>query len=366
MLKFIIASLILIHGLIHLMGFVKAFKLSEIDMLTLSISKPAGLLWLVAAVLCIVTAVVFISGEEWWWMIALPAMILSQLLIILYWQDAKFGTIANLIIMTVAILEFGIWNFNSRVKTELKSFMAIAGPVEKKPVTDDMLSNLPAVVKLWLQRSNVIGRGMIHSVYLKQAGEMRSAPGGKWMPLTAEQWFTPEKPGFIWVGRINAGPGIQITARDKYEQGKGQMLIKLLSLYTIADVTGKETDQSTMLRYLAETFWFPSAALSNYIQWKEVDSLTARAVMTYAGISDSALIKFDTNGDMVSFETWRYYDRKSGATLEDWLVQVEPGGYREFEGIRIPAISTVTWKLKEGDFTWLKLKLTEVHYNKID
>ena len=144
------------------------------------------------------------------------------------------------------------------------------------------------------------------------------------------------------------------------------MLIKFLSLFTIADVTGKETDQSTMLRFLAETFWFPSAALSNYLQWKEVDSLNAKVLMTYGGISDSALIRFDNNGDMVSLETRRYYDRKNGATLEDWLIQVEPGGYREFEGIRIPAISTVTWKLKEGDYTWLKLELTEVNYNKIE
>ncbi len=282
MLKFIIAGLILIHSLIHLLGFVKAFRLARIDMLTLSISKPAGLLWLLAAVSCMVTAVAFISGKEWWWMIALPALILSQLLIILYWQDAKFGTSANLIILIFTILAFGSWNFNGLVKNEVKSLMAAAAaatPAEKKIITGEMLSNLPPVVKLWLQRSNVIGREMIHSVYLKQTGEMRSSPGGKWMPLTAEQWFTAEKPGFIWVGRVTAAAGIKITARDKYEQGRGQMLIKLLSLYTIADVTGKETDQSTMLRYLAEIFWFPSASLSNYLQWKEVDSLTARAII---------------------------------------------------------------------------------------
>jgi len=64
-----------------------------------------------------------------------------------------------------------------------------------------MLYSLPAVVKLWLQRSNVIGREMIHSVYLKQAGQMRSTPDGKWLPLTAEQWFNAERPGFNLGGQ---------------------------------------------------------------------------------------------------------------------------------------------------------------------
>ncbi|MFQ6109445.1 MAG: DUF6544 family protein [Candidatus Aminicenantales bacterium] len=62
------------------------------------------------------------------------------------------------------------------------------------------------------------------------------------------------------------------------------------------------------------------------------------------------LFKFDENGDVVSFEAKRYYDRKSGATLEGWFVQIDPESYKEFEGIRIPTRSSVTWKLKERAF----------------
>ncbi|MDP4227768.1 MAG: hypothetical protein Q8910_15505 [Bacteroidota bacterium] len=66
---------------------------------------------------------------------------------------------------------------------------------------------------------------------------------------------------------------------------------------------------------------------------------------------------------MVSFEAKRYYDRKGGATLEDWFIQIEKNAYREFEGVRIPARSTVTWKLKEGDFTWFKVDIRDIKYN---
>jgi hypothetical protein len=64
--------------------------------------------------------------------------------------------------------------------------------------------------------------------------------------------------------------------------------------------------------------------------------------MTYGGITASGFYKFDENGDMVSFEAKRYYDRKGGVTLEDWFIQIEPSGYKEFAGMRIPAKMTVT------------------------
>lgn len=364
MIKAIFASIIIIHGLIHLMGFVKAFQLAEINLLTQTIHKPIGLLWLISALLFITVAAIFLLKNDWWWMIAVPALVLSQVLIIMYWQDAKYGTIANVIILVGIVIGYGTWSFNTMAKNELETFVT---PVtsEKKVVTKEMLSGLPPIVQKWLERSNVIGKEIIYSVHLKQIGEMRTTLDGKWMPVKAEQWFKTEKPAFIWVADVKAAPGIHIAGRDKYENGEGHMLIKLLSLLTVADAKGKETDQGTMLRNLAEIVWFPSAALNDYIQWEQIDSTTAKATMTYGGITASGLFKFDANGDVVSFEAKRYYNRKGGATLEDWFIQIEPNSYKEFEGVRIPAMSAVTWKLKEGDFTWYKLEITDIHYNPI-
>ena len=362
MIKTIFASVIVIHGLIHLMGFVKAFQLAEINQLKQNIPKPIGLLWLISTLLFIAAAAIFLLKKDWWWMIAVPALVLSQLIILMYWQDAKYGTIANVIILVGIVIGYGVWSFDTMAKNDIEIFVA---PVtsEKKVVTKEIISVLPPIVQKWLERSNVIGKEIIYSVHLKQIGEMRTTPDGKWMPVEAEQWFKTEKPGFIWIADVKAYPGIHLAGIDKYENGKGHMLIKLLSLIPVADAKGKETDQGTMLRYLAEIVWFPSAALNDYIQWEQIDSTTAKAMMTYGGITASGLFKFDANGDVISFEAKRYYDRKGGTTLEDWFIQIEPNSYKEFEGVRIPAKSTVTWKLKEGDFTWYKLEIADIHYN---
>jgi hypothetical protein len=96
-----------------------------------------------------------------------------------------------------------------------------------------------------------------------------------------------------------------------------------------------------MLRYLAEIVWFPSAALSDFIIWEQIDSLKARATISNGGIKASGIFSFNQDGDIVSFEALRYYDRKEGATLEDWLILNDKDGYKEFEGIRVPAKPTV-------------------------
>jgi hypothetical protein len=86
--------------------------------------------------------------------------------------------------------------------------------------------------------------------------------------------------------------------------------------------------------------------------------------MTYGGISAEGVFTFTEEGDVTSFEAQRYYQRKDGPTLENWFISIDENGYKEFEGIRIPAKCAVTWRLKEGDFTWFSLEIDEVDYNR--
>jgi|GEM_PF-4627233 ssRNA-specific RNase YbeY (16S rRNA maturation enzyme) len=44
MFRILFVFIVAIHGFIHLMGFIKAFKLTEINQLAQDISKPTGLL----------------------------------------------------------------------------------------------------------------------------------------------------------------------------------------------------------------------------------------------------------------------------------------------------------------------------------
>lgn len=360
MVKAIFACILLVHALIHLMGFVKAFKLADIPQLTLPISKPMGILWLLTAILFAIAVLLLFFQNNIWWMVAIPAVILSQTLIFGTWQDAKFGTIANIIAITGIVLAFANWNFATMVQRELNTFLP-KEQIEPEIVTRAMIADLPSVVQNWLERSNITGKPLTQTVHLQQEGVMRTSPEGNWMPVSAEQYFTIHPPGFIWIADVKMLPFLHFTGRDLYKDGQGHMLIKVLSLIPVADARGTETDQGTLLRYLAEICWFPSAALSNYIAWEQLDSTSAKATMTYGTVTASGIFTFSKQGDMISFEADRYFDRKEGATLERWHIgTVETS---ELGGFRIPTKSQVTWKLEDGDYTWFKLEITDIKYN---
>jgi hypothetical protein len=105
--KLVFILFVLVHGLIHLMGFIKSFGLSDIKELTLSISRPWGIVWLISFVLFVLVAVLFAIRYYHWWVIGIIAVLVSQVLVFYFWKDARFGTIANMIILIVMIIQFG-------------------------------------------------------------------------------------------------------------------------------------------------------------------------------------------------------------------------------------------------------------------
>jgi len=230
-------------------------------------------------------------------------------------------------------------------------------------LTTESIRHLPPVVARWLMRSGVLNKSFDGTVHLYQQGTMRTGNNSKWMPLKAEQWFSSAVPGFLWTANVKMFPALHLAGKDSYINGKGHMLISLLSLLPIVNAAGPEIDLSSMIRYLAEIVWFPYAAVSHYIRWEEIDDLTARATITYGGNAASALFHFNEEGDFVSITAKRYYSAKGETTMEDWLVETEPGAYRTFEGIRVPERLQVTWLLKSGRFTWFLLKVNDIKYH---
>jgi hypothetical protein len=368
--KHVFACIIFIHGLIHILGFLKEYKLAPVSQLsgvtTMLLSRNASLIaggcWLIACILFMITLISYYIGKGWWWIPAAAGTILSQLLIILYWNDAKWGTIANIIVSAGAIIAFAQWNFNLMVSSEVKRLYASVRQDDNTIITKDMLNGLPLPVQNWLLNSGIVGRPTVHTLRLRQRGLMRSKPEQKnWSSMQAEQYFTVDEPSFIWKANMAMIPMISITARDKYVQGKGEMNIKVLSLIPIANSSGYKVDQGTLQRYLAEICWFPSAALSPYINWEHIDAGSAKATLTYKGVSGSMLFHFNENGSITSCSANRYMSTGNDISLEKW--EVRSTEHRIMDGIRIPVKSEATWKLKGGDFTWAKLEITEIEYN---
>jgi hypothetical protein len=108
MIEEIFAGLLVLHGLIHLIGVFQEFTDLELEdfsgetLIDMSATerKIGGVLWGVATILFLLSAYVFLSDLHWWIIITVVSVILSQVLVILWWPDAKIGTIANIMVIT--------------------------------------------------------------------------------------------------------------------------------------------------------------------------------------------------------------------------------------------------------------------------
>jgi hypothetical protein len=102
--RWIFVAFVALHGLVHFVGFAKAFGWAELPQLQVPISRAAGLLWGFAGLALLVTAALYLMGVRAWWAMALVAVALSQGVILGSWSDARVGTIANLLILAVAVI----------------------------------------------------------------------------------------------------------------------------------------------------------------------------------------------------------------------------------------------------------------------
>lgn len=361
--RYAFAILLSVHGLIHIMGFVRAFYLTDLNKQISGLSKPIGALWLVAFLLFIISATQFFQNKKWFY-IACLAVLLSQILIVLEWTSAKFGTLPNVIILLIAIGAYSTYAFHLKADTVSKTLLESNQTVTTSTILERDIKHLPEPVQHWLTRSGVIGNGIISSVRLQQKGSMRTKPDGKWMPFDAQQYFDVTNASFVWTTQVQAMPVIPMMGCDKLINGEGAMLIKVGGLLPV--VNERENDKinsGAMIRYLSEMCWFPTAALKDYIHWEPIDETSAKAIFTYANQSVSGVFTFTSEGDIKTFKALRYKDTSDNAKPENWCVEML--SCASFNGIRIPNNSKVTWQLEGGDFHWLTAEITALDYNPI-
>ena len=228
-------------------------------------------------------------------------------------------------------------------------------------VTPEMLEDLPQPVQCYLDYTGVVGKPWEDTVRLKQTGRFRQGLERPWMPMVAEQTYTTDPPGFVWNARFKFAGLPLLRARDQYEAGHGHMFGKLAGLFTVFDMRGEELDQGTMLRYLSEMIWFPSAFLGDNISWNYVDERTAQVTFTDHGKSVSGLMHFDDAGKLTNFTAERYREIEGEFSLDPWSTPITSYGVRA--GLNLPVGGQAVWNLLAGDLLYIEVQITEIKYN---
>ena len=264
------------------------------------------------------------------------------------------------VVAAICVEAAGNRAFTRLIRRDVQALQARASPGRAGVVTEEMLTGLPEPVRRYLRYTGVVGKPVPGTIRLHQEGRMRPGPGQPWMPLEAEEHYSVQPPGFVWAGTLRVGPVAVARARDMYAEGHGRMLVKVASLWPVADASGTQTDQAAMMRYLSEMIWFPAAFLAGSISFEAVDDSSARVTLTDHGHTATATLFFDEQGRLTEFVAKRY--RTADASdPETWSTPVT--GYGEFEGLRLPARGKAVYKLPGGDFDYIDVTITDLHYD---
>ena len=83
---------------------------------------------------------------------------------------------------------------------EAARLLAGARPAREDPISAAEFTRFPHPVARYLALAGVAGKLVPRTVHVLQSGAMLTAPGKRWVPLEAEQWFSLDPPGFLWRG----------------------------------------------------------------------------------------------------------------------------------------------------------------------
>jgi hypothetical protein len=151
-----------------------------------------------------------------------------------------------------------------RLKTDslIHGYVRQARQIQPRVITEADLTPLPDPVQRYLRYAGVIGKPQVRCARVVQSGVLRTAPTQNWMPIQAVQYSTlAGSLSRTWYAVAKKGPVALMKARDRYDNGAGHMLIKLLSLFTVADVRGPEMDISALLIFFNDMVMWPTAFL---------------------------------------------------------------------------------------------------------
>jgi hypothetical protein len=152
--------------------------------------------------------------------------------------------------------------------------------------------------------------------------------------------------------------GIPFEGLDAYVNGAGSMKGVLAKLFTLFHQTGNTMDKSSLVTFLSESLFIPSAALQDYIVWEAIDDSHAKATISYCDVSAGGVFTFNDQGEMVSFTTDDREASSTDGTSEKVKWSVVCDDYEEIHGIKKPTLFQAVWHYNDGDLVYFNGKGT--------
>ena len=355
MLKNILVFIIFLHGLIHFVGFAKAFHFGKIIQITSDIPKPIGIVWALTASLFIATTILFFVKKDAWIFVGLVAVIISQILIFLVWKDAKFGTIANIIILVSLILNYGSYRFEKVYQNDVKRSFVSNNFSKTELLTALDLVLLPKPVQRYLIYAGVLNKPKVHNMRITFQGQMREK-GKDFFPFTCEQYSFFNEPTRLFFMKAKM-KGLNVPGYHKYENGIATMDIRLFGFFVVVKKSGKDMDKiETVTLFNDMCLMAPATLIDKRITWQSIDDNSAKATFINHNSTISVILYFNEKGQLIDFIS-------NDRDVNHYPFSTPVSNYKMTNGINIITYGETIWHYPDGKFVYGKFNLKEFEYN---
>ena len=360
--KYIFPILLILHGAIHLMGFAKAFNYSPIENIHSVISKPAGILWLLTCILFLVAGISLLANANWWYWITFIAVLLSTFLIISVWKDAKFGSIANIIILAGAIIGYGTASFYGWYEKEVSVGLNQKSAPDTSLLTEADLIGLPIPVRNYIRYTGSVGKPKVSNFKIEFIGKIRKNEQSAWMPFTSEQYnFLESSKRLFFMKAVMKG--MPVDGFHCFKNGDAFMDIRLLSLFKVQYQSGKEMGIAETVTFFNDMCCMaPATLIDKRIKWLASDSSKVHAEFTNNGIRISAWLYFNEKGELINFVSDDRFAAGENNTMTRMRWSTPLKNYREVDGFKLASYAEAVYSYPEGDFCYGTFSLKHIRY----
>jgi heme/copper-type cytochrome/quinol oxidase subunit 4 len=95
--KICLSLLLIVHGMLHIAGY-RRIKATGTGL------RGHRIAWVLATVLFLIAFLLLLADVTCWWAVCAIAIPVSQLLIFMNWSLARWGTVANLLLLAAMVL----------------------------------------------------------------------------------------------------------------------------------------------------------------------------------------------------------------------------------------------------------------------
>jgi hypothetical protein len=155
--------------------------------------------------------------------------------------------------------------------------------------------------------------------------------------------------------------GITVPGYHKYSEEHASMNIRLFGLFPVVNKSGPILDKTETVTYFNDMCLLaPATLIDPRITWKEVNDTTCTATFTNHSITVSATLYFNQQGRLLNFIS---HDRTEINDMKQYPFSTPVFEYKEIDARNVILRGNAAWKYPEGEFTYGKFTLKEIHYN---